>query len=204
MSSVVIVALLWAAIAAGMLRLRSLNRRLRLPIATFVVAGVVAMISIIGELSPAVLSALGRDTPRLLAGEWWRAVTPLVVQDGGWPGLIFNVIALLAVGWVVESSFARWFVPVVFALVGLVGELAAYTVFPGQGFAGNSVANLGLAGVLLVAALWSSDLRARLAGVLGIAAGLVLLVLLDLHSIGFIAGAAIGLVTALKGRPPLP
>jgi membrane associated rhomboid family serine protease len=197
-SSILIVAVLWAAVAGGFLTLRMRGGRLRVPVATIAIAVVVSVVSVIGELNADVLSTLGRDLGRLQAGEWWRAITPLVVQDGGWPGLVFNVIALLAVGAVAESLFRRWFVPVVFVLVGLLGELAAYTLFTGQGFAGNSVANLGLAGVLLVTSMFFPDWRTRLAGVLGIVAGLVLLVLGDLHSVGFLAGAAIGLTVSLR------
>ena len=200
MSSVLIIAVLWAAVAGGFVTLRMRGLRLRPPVATVVIAGIVAAVSVVGELVPSVLSTLGRDRDLLLAGEWWRAVTPLVVQDGGWPGLIFNVIALLAVGWVAESLFRRWFVPLVFLLVGLVGELAAYTLFQGQGFAGNSVANLGLAGVLLVTAGFATDWRARLAGALGLVAGVALLVLGDLHSVGVVAGSAIGLTVAVNAR----
>jgi membrane associated rhomboid family serine protease len=199
-SSVLIVAVLWAAAMAGFVRLRMRGLRLRLPVATFVIAVVVGAISVVGELSPSVLGALSRDRDLLLVGEWWRAVTPLVVQDGGWPGLIFNLIALVAVGGVAESLLPRWVVPVVFVLVGLVGELAAYTLYPGQGFAGNSVANLGIAGVLLVAGPFTPRWQARLAAGLGMLAGVLLVVLGDLHGVGFVAGAAIGLVVSLRPR----
>jgi membrane associated rhomboid family serine protease len=199
-NSVLIVAALWAAVMAGVVTLRTAGRRLRMPWATIALAAFVMVVSVIGELVPAVLSALGRDLDRLLAGEWWRAATPLAVQDGGWPGLIFNVVALVAVGAVVEAGYRRWLVPLVFMLVGLVGELAAYTLYAGQGFAGNSVANLGLAGVLVLAGLFAADVRARILAVIGLAAGVVLLVLGDLHAVGVVAGCAIGLTIQASAR----
>lgn len=193
------VAALVAAIVGGMMMLQLQTQPLRLPIATILVAVVVTVVSVVGELNAGVLDTLGRDVVLLPAGEWWRAVTPLFVQDGGWPGLIFNVISLLAVGAIAESMFRHWFVPLVFIVVGLLGELAAYTLFTGQGFAGNSVANLGIAGVLLVMAVATPNLRVRAVGALGLLAGLVLLVSGNLHGVGVAAGAAIG-VTLLAQR----
>lgn len=199
-NSVLIVVVLWAAVMSGGLVLRTRGTRLRTPIATIVLAAVVGVVSVVGELDADVLSTLGRDLPALQAGQWWRAATPLLVQDGGWPGLIFNLIALVAVGLLAESLFRRWFVPLVFVLVGLAGELAAYTVFPGQGFAGNSVANLGLAGVLLVVAVAGGDVRSRVVALVGVAAGVVLLVIGDLHSVGVLAGAAVGVTVSVNER----
>jgi rhomboid protease GluP len=198
-SSVLVITVLVGAIVGGLMMLQLRKQPLRLPIATIVVAVVVTAVSVVGELNAEVLHTLGRHVVLLPAGEWWRAVTPLFVQDGGWPGLIFNVIALLVVGAVAESMFKHWFVPLVFMVVGLLGELAAYTLFTGQGFAGNSVANLGIAGVLLVMAVSTPDLRVRAAGVLGLLAGLALLVSGNLHGVGVAAGAAIG-VTLLSQR----
>jgi membrane associated rhomboid family serine protease len=196
--TIAILVIVSATIAAGVLTLQFRAAKLRLPIATLVVAAVVAVVSVIGELDADVLAALGRDLPALQAGEWWRAVTPLVVQDGGWPGLIFNVLALIAIGTVAEALFRRWIVPVVFVVVGLLGELAAYTVLQHQGFAGNSVANLGVAGLVLVTAMVTPRWAARIAAVIGLAAGVVLVVTGDLHAVGIVAGAAIGVVVALR------
>jgi membrane associated rhomboid family serine protease len=192
--TVFIIILTSATISAGVLALQHRGARLRLPLATLVVALVVAVVSTIGEWSPGVLAALGRDLPALQSGEWWRAVTPLVVQDGGWPGLIFNLCALLAIGALAEALYPRWVVPAVFVLTGLIGELAAYTVMQGQGFAGNSVANLGLAGVVLVAALRTPRVPARVAAVIGLLAGVALIVTWDLHSVGITVGAVLGVL----------
>jgi membrane associated rhomboid family serine protease len=196
---VCIVILVSATISAGVLSLQQRGVRLRVPFATLAIAFVVAVVSVVGELNSDVLGALGRDLGALQAGEWWRAVTPLVVQDGGWPGLIFNVLTLLAIGALAETMFPRWVVPVVFVVTGLVGELAAYTVMRGQGFAGNSVANLGIAGVVLVAALVTPRVPARVAAAIGLAAGVVLLITWDLHSVGVVVGVVLGVVLRLAG-----
>jgi membrane associated rhomboid family serine protease len=199
-NSILVVVALWAAVMTGIITVRTDGLRLRMPWVTLTLAAVVAVISVIGELVSAVLAALGRDLELLLAGEWWRAATPLVVQDGGWAGLVFNVIALVAAGSIVEARYRRWVVPLVFLLVGLLGELAAYTIYAGQGFAGNSVANLGLAGVLVAGGLFGSDVRARILAVIGLAAGAVLLALGDLHAVGVVAGSAIGLTIETSAR----
>jgi len=192
--SVCIVVIVSATVSAGVLTLQQRGTRLRMPWATFALAAVVLAVSIAGELSADLLGTLGRDLARLQAGEWWRAATPLVVQDGGWPGLIFNVVALVAIGALVETPFPRWVVPIAFIVTGLVGELAAYTIMPGQGFAGNSVANLGLAVLVLVAGLRSPRVPARIAGAVGMLAGAILLVAWDLHAVGVIVGALLALV----------
>jgi hypothetical protein len=54
--------------------------------------------------------------------------------------------------------------------------------------------------VLLVTSVFAAPWQVRLAGWLGIVAGVVLLVLGDLHSVGFLAGAAIGLTVSLNER----
>jgi membrane associated rhomboid family serine protease len=198
-----IIILVSATIASGVLTLQHRGLRLRLPIATLAVAVIVAVVSVAGELRPDVLAALGRDLPALQAGEWWRAVTPLVVQDGGWPGLIFNLVALVVIGALVEALFPRWVMPAVFVVTGLIGELAAYTIMQGQGFAGNSVANLGLAGVVLVAALRTPRVPARVAGVIGLAAGAVLVATWDLHAVGIVVGVVLGVALWL-GRVGAP
>lgn len=114
------------------------------------------------------------------------------MQDGGWPGLIFNLFALVTIGALAEALYPRWVVPVVFVLTGLIGELAAYTVMQGQGFAGNSVANLGIAGVVLVAAMRAPRVPARIAAVIGLLAGVALIVAWDLHSVGIAVGTVLG------------
>jgi hypothetical protein len=93
-------------------------------------------------------------------------------------------------------------VPVVFTATGLIGELAAYTVMQGQGFAGNSVANLGLAALVLIAGLRSSRVPARIAGAIGMVAGAILLVTWDLHAVGIVLGTLFALALWRVTRTP--
>jgi membrane associated rhomboid family serine protease len=111
-----------------------------------------ATTSVLGLSFPSVLAALGR-TPAGLHGDWWRSFTSLFVQDGGVAGTISNLAFLLVMGTLVEQflSRGRWFA--CYFGAGLCGEIVAYAWQPTG--AGNSVANCGLAGALIVALLAS-------------------------------------------------
>jgi membrane associated rhomboid family serine protease len=63
-----------------------------LVLAALVAAGLVAQIA-----DPALLAAGGRDAGAIRAGEWWRLVTALFLQDGGLAGGAFNVALLFAI-----------------------------------------------------------------------------------------------------------
>lgn len=150
------------------------------------------MVGAFAVFDDAILDVIRRDPDRLQSGEWWRLFTPLVGQDGGLSGLIFNLVILLAVGAVVENLFGWKLLLVTYGAAGILSEVAAYTIMPNQGFAGNSVANFGLIGLVCAFGVMSTN-AARLTGALGLLGGVVLLVLWDLHGIGFAVGALIGL-----------
>src|SRR5690554_3593826 len=98
MESVVLTFALTAAAAAVFLLLRGRRTRIRFPIATIVVAAMTLAVSATAELVNPLLELFSRDEGALLAGEWWRMLSPLLVQDGGWFGTISNTISLLIVG----------------------------------------------------------------------------------------------------------
>ncbi|HEX5506651.1 MAG TPA: rhomboid family intramembrane serine protease [Thermomicrobiales bacterium] len=148
------------------------------------------------------LALLERDASALTAGQWWRLVTPLLVQDGGVAGAIFNLLALAFVGTAAERVFAGWQWALLYLGGGLAGEVVAYTLLPGQGTAGNSVANFGLAAGVLVAALASRARPAAVAGLVGILAGLVLLVAGNLHGAAFAVGGLLGVALVGTRRAP--
>jgi membrane associated rhomboid family serine protease len=123
----------------------------RLPVATLAVFAVTATCSILQFPFPALLSSLRRDPAALAAGQWWRVVTPLAVQDGGVAGTIFNLLFLAVLGTLAERLLGsrRWLL--LYGLGGLVGEAVGYAWDPNG--AGNSVALCGLAGAVLAMAL---------------------------------------------------
>jgi membrane associated rhomboid family serine protease len=185
--------------AAGVRVLASRGRRPAIPWATILLAAVTTAISVAGELDDQLLSALDRNRDLFLDGQWWRIVTPLFVQDGGWLGTIVNLIALLIAGTLAEVLYSRWVMLAVYFLAGLGSEVAAYTVFPGQGFAGNSVAIVGLTALCLITIAVRETGLTRIIAIAGLVAGAVLLVMGDLHGAGFAIGLLSGVVLLVAG-----
>jgi rhomboid protease GluP len=198
--SAVFIFILITSATVGFRLMQQKGERFRWPFATLGIAAVTLVVSVLAEFDPVLLAGLGRDRDALLAGEWWRMVTPLFAQDGGWPGLIFNLVSLLVLGTAVELTFGRGMLLAVYFAAGLVSEVAAYTVLQGQGFAGNSVANFGLAGFVAVIGVFTGSMP-RLFGVLSLIGGMVLVVTANLHGVGYLVGALIGVAYGLKTRP---
>ena len=190
--------LVTASVVAGGLVLRQRGKRLVFPGVTIAIAAVTLVVSVIGEFDRGILDLLGRDEFGLTQqGEWWRIVTPLFVQDGGWAGLIFNLVALLVLGTLVESIFGRGMLGVVYFAGGLISEAFAYTLLPDQGFAGNSVANMGLAGLIGIVAVTTAAVPARILGGLSVVAGAWLVFTGNLHGIGYVVGVLAGVAVVL-------
>ena len=63
--------------------------------------------SVTGLLAEPVLLALRRDAAALSDGQLWRLLTALLVQDGGIPGTVFNLLGLVAVGVAAERRLGR-------------------------------------------------------------------------------------------------
>lgn len=199
MESVLLSIIVSAALAGGVLNLKSKKQKLALPKATLLVACATLIIGVIGNVSPTILNLLGRSLPDLQQGEIWRLFTPLFVQDGGWAGLIFNLFALIIIGTLVESTFGKRRFLMTYFVAGFVSEIAAYTILQHQGFAGNSVANMGIAGLLFSALLASKAVPVRALGLIGMGAGLTLLFIGNLHGIGFTVGVIAYLYYKTKG-----
>lgn len=117
---------------------------------TGVVWVLTAVIAVWQLLDPAVLDALRRDPAALDRGEWWRVLSPLLVQSDGWAQIVGNLVFLAIIGYFAEQRFgrARWLV--LYLTGGIVGEAAGYAFEPHG--AGNSIAIFGLVGGLLAAA----------------------------------------------------
>ena len=191
-------------VVGTMVHLRRTGGRFRLPTATIVVAAVTLVTSVVANLDPPVLDLFGRDRSLLLQGEWWRLITPLFVQDGGWPGTLFNISSLLVVGLCAETLHRRSTFLVVYFLAGLTSEIVAYTLLPHQGFAGNSVAIMGAAGLCLVTLCVIGGIATRILGIVGVLSGVARLVTGNLHGIGFAVGAVAGVLAAARSRRTMP
>src|ERR1041384_1283909 len=64
------------------------------PVTAIILIGVTALITGLQFVFPEVLSAFRRNREALLAGEWWRMVTPLFVQAAGKPHAFVNGVAV--------------------------------------------------------------------------------------------------------------
>ncbi|MBN8870847.1 MAG: rhomboid family intramembrane serine protease [Solirubrobacterales bacterium] len=188
-----------AAIGAGTRFVVGGGGRFTFPAATLALAGITLAISVAGNLDQALLDSLDRNRDQLLSGEVWRIFTPLFVQDGGWAGTASNIIALLFIGTITETVFSRRVLLAAYFTAGLLSEIAAYTIFQHQGYAGNSVAILGLAGLCLVTFATQAETVTKAIAVVGLLAGAILLVTGNLHGVGFTVGVAVGV--ALVGSP---
>jgi rhomboid protease GluP len=185
-------------IAGTVLYLRRTDRKFTFPAVTLILAAFTLALSVVGELSPTTLQLLDRDRPLLLSGEWWRIITPLFVQDGGWPGTISNVVALIAIGLCAETLFRRRTFLAVYFLAGVISEVFAYTLMQHQGFAGNSVANAGTAALCLVALCTARVIPARIVGAVGVLAGILLIATANLHGVGFAVGGLVALAAVVS------
>lgn len=122
----------------------------RFPVMTLAVFIVTAIISVASIRSAAVLHHYER-TPAVLHGQWWRTISSLFVQDGGWGGGAANMVYLLVLGILAEQVTGRFSWLLGYFGTGVIGEFFGYAWQPTGG--GNSVAVCGLAGLVTVAAL---------------------------------------------------
>jgi membrane associated rhomboid family serine protease len=111
---------------------------------------VTAIPSLLQFAYPALETNLRRDPALIRAGEWWRLVTSLVVQDGGVLGTVSNLGFLLVLGVLAERVIGGRRLLALY-LAGAVFGQAAGMLFDTVG-AGNSIALCGLAGGLMIAA----------------------------------------------------
>jgi membrane associated rhomboid family serine protease len=128
--------------AACLYRFASEKTRAVVPIATLSLIGVTAVITGLQFVFPEVLTALRRNREALLAGEWWRMVTPLFVQAAGRIQVFINGILMIALFPLTERLYGKRLLALYF-IPGVLGEIFGYLWRPD--FAGSS---LGIAGVM--------------------------------------------------------
>jgi membrane associated rhomboid family serine protease len=202
--SLLYVTALCGASMAGIIRIRTEKERARLsgeikqyrqcfPWTTLLITVAIGLPTTLQFFFPRILLMLRRDAAAFWAGEWWRVITPLFVQDGGVTGSVFNLVSLLVVGSIAEFLWGsrRWLI--LFFLGGVASEAVSLAWQPIG--AGNSVANFCLAASVAVVCLAYKPLRLeRLGAGLTLGAGLWLLVLRNNHGAAIAVGAIIGWV----------
>lgn len=197
MQSVAVFAMAYAAALAGLLEHVSGQRRR--PSLTLAVCGILGACLLLQCLVPSVLPAFRRDAAAVASGQWWRLVTALFFQDGGFRGGVFNIALLLFVGAVAEQRMQRWRWIAIYLIGGVASEWLALHWQPVG--AGNSIATCALAGsILLLAARPGRRWPSTLLRILAVAAALMLLWKRDIHGGAFVLGAGLG---AVLGRLPV-
>jgi len=186
---------LYCAFATGSMYLRdqsSSPRKFYFPQTTSLLLLTIGIPSILQFFFPMLLSTLQRDYERFLHGDWWRLISPLLVQDGGISGTIFNLIGLAFVGSVAERMWNGRYMLIIFFIGGLIGEIVGFVWQPIG--AGNSVGNFSLAASIAVASLLRHPRKpVQILAILALGADGVLLGLQDIHG----AAALIGAILAL-------
>ncbi|MBL0884960.1 hypothetical protein [Myceligenerans indicum] len=166
----------------------------------------VAAPSLLQFALPGLYDAGRRDVAAIADGEWWRFLTSLVLQDGGWLGTAFNLVTL-AISVALVGTVLRGPVMVAGFLVGGVVSNVLTVVLLGESGAGNSMATLFLVAATAILA-WFRVGRGRTGrgrgGALPVAAltagAVVLLVLHDQHGLAVTSGILAGVAAALAVR----
>jgi membrane associated rhomboid family serine protease len=162
----------------------------------------IAIPTILQFFFPALLQMFERNYERFLAGDWWRMITPLFVQDGGLSGSIFNLVSLALVGSVAERLWdsQRWLV--IFFAGGILSQIVGFAWQPVG--AGNSIANFSLAASIAILCLVRNTSRVvQGTAILSLGAGVILLFLKDIHGPAMMIGAVIALILSRLDRPRL-
>lgn len=178
----------------------------RVPVATAAVLLVTGATNAAAFVFPDMLDALRRDPEALVDGEWWRVLSPLLVQAPPWQAFL-TVPAIAALGVPVERLFGSRAMLALYLIPGAVGEALGYLWQPHG--AGNSVADLGLAGALIAWLFlaagernWPTPLlnRVRIWGGAVLAGTVVDTVLRDIHGVPTLVGAALGAALLRRHR----
>jgi rhomboid protease GluP len=171
------------------------------PLATAAVLAATAVLTVLQFPFPGVRLALWRDPDALAAGQWWRLVTPLLVQDDRvWQ--IVVVLALVAgVGVLAERLYGhgRWLL--LYLGCGVAGQAFGYLWAPPD--AGCSVAGAGLLGAVCAWLLSPAGPRLQRVRVWAVAwplAGIALTAMRDHHGPPLLLGFGLGALLLWRDR----
>jgi rhomboid protease GluP len=171
----------------------ALARTRRWPVATAAVLTVTVVLTVLQFPFPQVRQALWRDPDALAAGQWWRLVTPLLVQyDPVWQ-IVVVLVLIAGVGAFAERIFGhgRWLL--LYFGCGVVGQAFGYRWEPPD--AGASVAGAGLLGAVcawMLSPAGPHQARVRIWAVVWPLVGLALTVTGDMHGPPLLLGFALG------------
>lgn len=114
---------------------------------TLVTSILVLVVSGLALWQPTIMASLVRDPAAVRDGEWWRAITPTLVQPSGVLALVFLLIGFLVLIPVVSRSMGAG-LAAIGMVVGAIGGVTLSTwLFPAQGGGGSSGAVSALVGM---------------------------------------------------------
>lgn len=103
-----------------------------------------------GSQNTQVLIEFGaKYNPLILAGQWWRLITPIFLHMG-FEHILFNMVTLYFIGFQIEAIFGHWRYLAIFLISGIGGNLASFAFNPNSISAGASTAIFGLFGAFLM------------------------------------------------------
>lgn len=157
---------------------------------------------------PILAAGIVKDAVR--SGEWWRLFTGTFLHGNPFH-LFFNVAALIELSTIVEATFHRMLVPLVFTVAAFSGSIFSLIFLPDKTSVGSSGGIMGLLGFTLIVALLQRQhipaglRRSLVLSVLMIAGtGLAAYEIIDnaAHLGGLLAGAALALGIVGKQTAP--
>jgi membrane associated rhomboid family serine protease len=95
------------------------------------------------------IAAAGIVKPAIRAGELWRLLTGTLLH-ASIMHFVFNIAALFVLGKMLEVTFHRAYVPIIFVLTALSGSLWSLVLLPNTTSVGASGGIMGLLGFVLV------------------------------------------------------
>lgn len=122
----------------------------RRPYLTVAIFLITVIVSVVALGSPTLMRLFTRDLTRLRHGQWWRSITPVLVQPSGWGQLGFNMLGLGLVGAALERRLSRsgWALTYLLGGVGGIAFVSAW--HPTDTDGGSSAAVAALVGALVV------------------------------------------------------
>jgi hypothetical protein len=169
------------------------------PGATVALLGTTIVATVLDRTAwPSLFPAVRRDPDSFRNGEWWRAVSPILVQPD--PVLVtLTVFITVGIACVLaERRLGHLWLVVLYLSGGVTAHVVGEWWQPWS--SGVSVAGCGALGGLAVAWLREPDSQSRVRGGLVVALTVVLLTLHDIHGVGLATGLVLGVVASFVDR----
>lgn len=131
-----------------------IKRYLRQPIVTYTFLGLQILLFILmtfdgGSTNTLTLVQYGaKFNPLLVAGQWWRLVTPIFLHIG-WVHLLMNSVILYFLGIQLEDTLGHWRFAMIYLLSGIAGNAASFAFNALSVSAGASTSLFGLFGATI-------------------------------------------------------